>query len=313
MQQINKNSGRLGFDGQFRKWETIEDEFKTRFLSGIITELQTMLQFSDPKFHGLLRWCIDNTVDWIVAKPLALKTAKETVDRLGYAELIKGDKIFRDQLKDAYGYDHDKLLFLANWLNVKTCPYCNMHYTLYAEDYIKKRTIHKMAKFQFDHFYSKAEYPMFSMSMYNLIPSCASCNQGKSKGELSLDFHPYYTDIGRNFKFEVKNPIPLLIGKDEDDLDVHLVPINGANLTDFKNKFHIEGLYQRHKDVAREVFARAYVDAYYGNWMNFAFLEDQKLAERISKGFYYSEDEIELRPMTKFQQDLWKQAKGIIG
>lgn len=312
MQQINNNSGRRGYDGKFRTWVMIENEFKTRFLSGILSELHILQRTSDPKFIGLIQWCVDNTDDWIIAKPLDLKIAKEIADKLGYTTLLKENKKFRNELKEAYGYDHDKLLFLAKWLNVKTCPYCNMHYTLYAEEYVTRRSIHKIAKFQFDHFYDKAEYPMLSMSLYNLVPSCASCNQGKSKGELSLDFHPYYTNIGDKFKFEVKNPVPLLIGKDDETLDIQLVALRGTDLTEYKKKFHVEGLYQRHKDVARDVFARAYVDAYYGNWMNFAFLEDHKLAERISKGFYPNKDKIELRPMTKFQQDLWEQAKGII-
>ena len=314
MLQINRNSGRKGYDGKFRRWGIIEEEFKSKFLSGILSELQTLQRTSDPKFSGLLQWCIDNTPNWIVAKPFALKIAKETADKLGYTKLLKEkeNRAFRNDMQNAYGYDHDKLLFLAKWLNVKTCPYCNMHYTLYAEEYVTKRKIHKMAKFQFDHFYDKAEYPMLSMSLFNLVPSCASCNQGKSTDELSLDFHPYFTDIGENFKFEVKDPVPLLIGKDDEKLDLQIVPLHGVDLTKYKKKFHVEGVYQRHKDVAREVFARAYVDAYYGNWMNFAFLEDQKLAERISKGFYPSKDEIELRPMTKFQQDLWEQAKGIL-
>ena len=177
MLQINRNSGRFGYDGKFRRWGTIEDEFKTKFLSGIITELQNLQLSADPKFSGLLQWCIDNTPNWIVAKPLVLKLAKETADKLGYTKLLrkKENRKFRDKLQDAYGYDHDKLLFLAKWLNVKTCPYCNMHYTLYAEEYVTKRAIHKMAKFQYDHFFDKAEYPMLSMSLYNLVPSCASC------------------------------------------------------------------------------------------------------------------------------------------
>jgi len=312
MLKINKNRGRFGYDGKFRRWKSIEEEFKSKFLSNIQTNLQNLQRTSDPKFSGLLQWCVDNTPTWIVDNPFALKLAKETADKIGYTNLLKANKAFRNDMQNAYGYSHDKLLFLAKWLNVKTCPYCNMHYTLYAEEYVTKRAIQKMAKFQFDHFYDKAEYPMLSMSLYNLIPSCASCNQGKSKGELSLDFHPYCTDIGDNFKFEVKDPVPLLIGKDDEKLDLQLVPLHGVDLTEYKKKFHIEGLYRRHKDVAREVFARAYVDAYYGNWMNFAFLEDQMLAERISKGFYPSKDDIELRPMTKFQQDLWAQAKGII-
>ena len=124
MLQINRTSGRKGYDGKFRRWGIIEEEFKSKFLSGILSELQTLQRTSDPKFSGLLQWCIDNTPNWIVAKPFALKIAKETADKLGYTKLLKEkeNRAFRNDMQNAYGYDHDKLLFLAKWLNVKTCP-----------------------------------------------------------------------------------------------------------------------------------------------------------------------------------------------
>jgi hypothetical protein len=54
---------------------------------------------------------------------------------------------------------------------VKVCPYCNLAYT-YSRG---NRTTA-----QLDHFFCKAEYPMFSLSFYNLIPCCPACNRIKS-------------------------------------------------------------------------------------------------------------------------------------
>lgn len=316
MQRINAHRGRWGDDRQFRTWDEIEAEYKKVFTDtywpDIKDKLTELLRVADPKYHVIINRCITDTPKWITAKPLELSLVKKYVDDSfsDWKETVHTD--FRKALNDAYGYKHDKLLFLAKMLNVKTCPYCNMHYTLYAEEYVTKRAIHKMAKFQFDHFYPQAIYPMLSMCMYNLIPSCASCNQGKSKGDVGLDFNPYHSAISDLFKFRVKDPLPLLIGKDDEMLDIQLVPNGTADIESFDQKFHIKALYSRHKDMAREVFAKAYVDAYYGYLANFEFLEDQRLAERITKGFYPGKDEIEKRPMTKFQQDLWEQAKGVI-
>lgn len=314
MQKINAHRGRWGYDGQYRSWEVIEAEYKKVFMdaywSDIKDELTKLLREVAPKYHQIINLCITDTPKWITARPLDLLIVKKMVDDSFSDWKEKAHKNFRKALNDAYGYEHNKLLRLAEMLNVKTCPYCNMHYTLYAEEYVTKRAIHKMAKFQFDHFYPQSIYPMLSMCMYNLIPSCASCNQGKSYGDIGLDFHPYHSTISDMFKFRVKDPLPLLIGKDDELLDIQLVPNRKIDIDSYDKKFHIEALYRRHKDVAREVFARAYVDAYYGYLANFEFLEDQKLAERITRGFYSENDEIENRPMTKFQQDLWEQAKG---
>lgn len=309
MQQINDNRGRWGYDEVFHTWKEIEDDFKNTFLQEILHQLHELRVKSDAQFQNLLALCIAKTKDWIIAKPLELKMVTDVVDRQ-YIDLLKLNPKFREELEDAYGYDHKKLIKLASWLNVKTCPYCNMHYTLYAKEYITKRKINKMAKFQFDHFYNKRDYPMLSMSLYNLIPSCASCNQGKSTGKIDLAFHPYNAAIANNFQFVVDNPIPLLQGGDDRDLTIELHP-TGGNVDDiiaYDSMFHIKALYSRHRDVAREVFARAYEMPYYKYIQNFAFIGDRHFVERLNLGFYPNENEIELRPLTKFQQDLWKQA-----
>lgn len=314
MQRINAHRGRWGYDRQFRTWDEIEAEYKKVFTDtywpDIKDKLTELLRVADPKYHVIINRCITDTPKWITAKPLELSLVKKYVDDSfsDWKETVHTD--FRKALNDAYGYKHDKLLFLAKMLNVKTCPYCNMQYTLCAEAYKDGELVEKMAKFQYDHFFDKAEYPMLSMSLYNLIPSCASCNQGKSKRPLSMAFHPYSTAIKDTFRFRVKDPSDLLAGGDDKKIEIKLVPQKPVDVDAYNEMFHIESLYQRHRDVAREVFARAYVDPYYEDGSNFEFLKDSNFMERLEKGFYPDEEDIDKRPLTKLQQDLWKQAKG---
>ena len=309
MVKINAYTERRGYDGELRTWETIENLHKEKFEEQIMKRFKRQINKEvRPRYKKFMEWCRDHTSEWLVALPEKLLEAKNEIDgKKTYKQFLANLKL-RDKLARIYGYEHKKLLDLAKWINVKTCPYCNMQYTLYAEDYPNAE---RMAKFQFDHFYDKAEYPMFSMSLYNLIPSCASCNLGKGQGELDLAFHPYHSAIKDTFRFRVKNPMPLWLRVNTDVADIELVPQNGCNLDTYKDKFHVETLYQRHKDVVQEVFARVYAESYYGILSNFPFLQDRELAERLQKGFYTKEDEIERRPLTKFQQDIWKQAKGI--
>lgn len=223
---------------------------------------------------------------------------------------------FGKKILDAFDYDNYRkkniLKELAEKLNVKTCPYCNMHYTLFAEGNNKKR----LAKFQFDHFFDKSDYPFLSMSLYNLIPSCAVCNQGKSTGKVSLKFHPYHSAICDQFHFEVINPQSLFsgakLGKDQIDIKLVKDTCTQQELDVFDNTFNIKTLYSRHGDIAQEVFDKAYEEPYYLNPCNFNFLQGKspEYLQRLWMGTYTEKSEIEKRPMTKYIQDLWKQASG---
>ena len=52
------------------------------------------------------------------------------------------------------------------------CPYCN-------RNYINCRG-KKVSGGELDHFYNKSNYPVFTLCLYNLIPSCSICNRNKS-------------------------------------------------------------------------------------------------------------------------------------
>lgn len=207
------------------------------------------------------------------------------------------------------------LVEVAKQLNVKTCPYCNMHYTLYANEQ-RARSVRKLARFQFDHFFEKSKYPMLSMSFYNLIPSCGVCNQGKSAGKLSLDYHPYDSDIHKLFHFELRDPLgPYTAARVKDEAEIELVPETGVNTQEFKayeKMFHLKALYSRHGDVVQEVYDKAYEAPYYLNSANFSFLGTQstEYLKRLWLGNYTVAKDIEKRPMAKFMQDLWAQAEG---
>jgi 5-methylcytosine-specific restriction endonuclease McrA len=51
------------------------------------------------------------------------------------------------------------------------CPYCN-------RDYINCRA-ENVSGAQLDHFFSRSEFPLFSICLYNLVPVCGNCNRIK--------------------------------------------------------------------------------------------------------------------------------------
>jgi len=90
------------------------------------------------------------------------------------------------------------------------CPYCN-------RDYINCRG-EKTSGAQLDHFFGKLDYPMFSVSLYNLVPVCGNCNRIKNNQtakfaspfdeaidwERDVTFH-YESDNGNKAKIVIKS------------------------------------------------------------------------------------------------------------
>ena len=317
--QLNRTS----FDGSpisQKKLELWYDEENK--LSDDIKRKVAKIHRKNCKIEALLREIENNIHDILLLSPDKLEEWADKIDNDYpgvFTKQTKNGKKAKStrlgvQLLKAFHYDYyrkNRLVELAKKLNVKCCPYCNMHYTLYAEEGTKKPE--QLAKLQFDHFFSKSKYPMLSMSLYNLIPSCAICNQGKSEKKLSLSFHPYHSDISKQFKFELGNPIGLRTGERiKDVVEINIVPTtpNQTELNDFIDTFHLKALYQRHGDIAQETFDKAYEYPYYSNPQNFTWLSDasSEYIKRLWIGTYTKENEIEKRPMTKFIQDLWEQA-----
>lgn len=275
-----------------------------------------------------LGFCEKRTLTWIIrclhtiliSPPQWQIRVVRLVDKFGFNMFrYKADNNYWEkttlggEIYNAFNYDgyrSNKLVLLAEKLNIKSCPYCNMHYTLFAEEgkYLKD----KITKFQFDHFFDKAEYPFLSMSLYNLIPSCAVCNQGKSTSKLPLGFHPYTSNINNQYHFRILDPLELYSGAKKDKIEIELVPdaSSAADLKVFDEMFHIQMLYRRHGDIAQEVFDKAYEDSYYLDASSFEHLsqEASDYMMRLTYGTYMDEKDIEKRPMSKFIQDLRKQA-----
>lgn len=82
-----------------------------------------------------------------------------------------------------------------------TCPYCNATYLFDLKQRSKRGGSGSSDYFadQLDHYYPKSKYPYLAMSIFNLIPSCPTCNHIKGNKENHL--HPYYEEMGDNAKF----------------------------------------------------------------------------------------------------------------
>lgn len=68
-----------------------------------------------------------------------------------------------------------------------TCPLCNSLKLVVRKS--KDENENDYRECELDHFFSKSKFPIFALSLYNLIPSCHSCNHEKRVKELKCS--PY--------------------------------------------------------------------------------------------------------------------------
>lgn len=136
-------------------------------------------------------------------------------------------KNFVNDAKNSLPLNHNtkiESLFNEKWssrilcfiLDVKVCPYCNSSFinsmkatnTKVFYGFVPKGTI----KPTIDHFYPKSVYSYFTMSLYNLIPSCYNCNsliKGNKEFLEEFSMNPYEESVDDWLEFFIK------IGKDE--------------------------------------------------------------------------------------------------
>lgn len=116
-------------------------------------------------------------------------------------------KRFIREQKDAY--------WLLRTLNVRVCPYCNRVYTvtLPSPEELDEDEKYQASRATFDHYYCQAEYPHLALSLFNLVPSCFSCNMNKKNLAEEL-VYPYEEEFGEEAVFRV---IPDLKGVTAED------------------------------------------------------------------------------------------------
>lgn len=231
----------------------------------------------------------------------------------GTAMKATPNKEFRNELIKRMGYGNLRDDYYPEYfekIGIKTCIYCNSQLSLT----VRNVSAVKKAKFQVDHYYSKSEYPCFSISFYNLYPTCGPCNNSKSDRN-DVNFNLYsgaYKDYNSSaFKFvlDKKSLVKYRVNGIDTKLEIKFIePLNSG----FNNAFAIEGIYNTQKDIAEELVIKSmiYNEAYCKSLKNALlnlYKEKAPMLERLMAGNYTKELDIHKRPMAKFTQDIAKQ------
>lgn len=194
------------------------------------------------------------------------------------------------------GYD------LSNKLDIPTCPYCNRAYTKIV---IKPSKITRPA---FDHWYSKSDFPLLSLSFYNLIPSCNVCNsslKGTDLFDLKTHFHPYCNLqknkklLDFNYSFEYEN------------YSKFIFKINNHNIFSQKSTdaFKLKEIYETHEDEItdlrrlRDVYSIKYLEILKTKILKGTSTSDEEIY-RLAFGTHIDETKFDRRPLSKMKKDI---------
>lgn len=312
--------------------EAIASEFADKILTGGKKPLPLRASIEQEnskkgllkKKCGLLAYLLkdDNLRALIIAKPDELFQHIKQIEKKYACDLNTEEK--RKNLFNVFGYERFRgnrnSQWLAEKLNIRACPYCGSQFTLYRKELPPKgqKTTNKIKLlFQLDHFFPKMKYPYLSLSFFNLVPSCASCNNSKSDSEEDLNLNPYH-GFSLNelsvFKITTVDFLKNYIGYKQDytyELQERKTLDNNSPekkyLQSHMDAFNLNDLYQQHRDTVDELIAKSrYYDSNKKKELETLF--NGKLTrpeiDRMIAGNYVEEKDFLKRPLAKFTKDI---------
>lgn len=236
----------------------------------------------------------------ILANFKDIKDAKEQLDHVMYTFTDDWDK-YKKQYNEFSKKKINMKLLKAQ--NNKTCPYCN-------ENYITNRA--ENTSHQLDHFYSKSKYPIFALSIYNLIPSCYACNH--TKGDHTITVSPFdddydFDDITMTYIPKNENFL-----YNEDSFDICFICNHQENDEKFKTNRKVLGLdaaYENHKDYFMELMRKGEtydedtINSLLSSYPNLFLSKDEVLQNIYAN--YIEISKLNQRPLSKLTRDYLKE------
>ncbi len=234
---------------------------------------------------------------------------KELIGRL--KQIIDYDWFVTKREKKYDAYD------LAAKLDVRTCTYCNRLYTITV---LNGTTPHgHVTRPQFDHYFSKSQFPLLALSFYNLIPSCVICNSTfKRDKEFDLDnyIHPYIDNCNQLFSFSYT---PQNTSSAKGAGSDHKIKINFSPNIDALTKkkvintlalFRISETYNGHLEEVSDLLRirQLMTDQYLATLKKTYDLSisDDELY-RLAFGTYRQEEDFVKRPFSKLKKDILRE------
>jgi hypothetical protein len=193
--------------------------------------------------------------------------------------------------------------FIQDRLAINTCYFCNI-------EFINKFKSSADGKFKngftLDHYIDKGKYPFLALSLYNLIPSCYTCNSKVKGGDEINNLSPSSSkfDFDERVKFRTFMENDNLQIVDEKDFRLLLKENFSDKYQEYIDGFLLNERYEYHKYKVIEMInkRKEYPDS---RIKELAHLT-QKTEEEVKQDLFgkYLNDELHKRPLSKLIQDI---------
>lgn len=251
----------------------------------------------------------------VLADEQELARQKRNYVRRASRITANGKNVFKELMEDLYtkftqsdsGKGKSTSHYFFEELNIRTCPYCNRQYTFTLSEEDAKTSP------EYDHFYTKSDYPILAVSFYNLVPSCHVCNQIKGVKK-TVKVNPYFGGFKSKFRLYDKKKN----GKKLNALEIlsrgkGVLKFDGANWAERSNikAFGLSGLYELHDDYVKDIIEKAAAynkvsrELIADTFQKRGFTPDQVFD--FVWGKYLDDSQLENRVLSKLTKDLLEQ------
>lgn len=205
--------------------------------------------------------------------------------------------------------------FFSKIINSKTCFYCNRAYITNFKMENKDKIV---STFQLDHFYENKLYPYLSLSFYNFIPCCSTCNSVLKNTAIKNKSESFYSKKSiapnnPNFFFD-----EYIVFKsfyfNQDNLDKNNIGIKLGNRTGFNRYsdyaeyiklFKLNERYIHHVELLENMKEKRdrYPSSKIKDLSKFLdFTEDQIKADIFGESLF--SNDLSLIPLSKLMKDI---------
>lgn len=255
----------------------------------------------------------------LTSPPEILYSLNQNLEKRLFA-LPKRSKPTKKALENIFHYDGvfvtDKPTgyWFAKLIGRNTCTYCNRQYVFTIESRNDNGDIRYIARPVFDHWFAKSDYPLLSLSIYNLIPSCTICNssvKGSTPMMLETHVHPYVPETEYNsFSFRVTKKVS---ETSEWSLIIERTPDSKIDKT--IKDLALEEVYALHSELeVKDImdFNEAYEPGYINTIIETMFANNmrgltKKDVYRILFGVEFDSEKFLDRPFSKLKRDILEQ------
>ncbi len=197
--------------------------------------------------------------------------------------------------------------FFEQYVEVHTCYFCNIEFI----NKFKKSDGKFKNGFTLDHYIDKGKYPYLALSLYNLIPSCYTCNS-KVKGINEIDT---LSPSSSHFDFDKKVTFKTFMQNDNlqieepKDFDFLLK----EDFTDVYKKyidvFELDGRYSYHKTKVIEMInkRKEYPDSRIKELATLTQKTQEEVKQDLFGVYLYDADDLHKRPLSKLTRDIAKE------